>query len=105
MYEDAGPLGDDLAEPNRVHRNGVARRNQAFRKPLRRNAELGRETRQLDRTGRLLNRIGTPFFFQNVVGAMIATLVAVAAYYFAGQGPTALVATGIVMLLSGMTLV
>ena len=31
----------------------VARRNQAFRKPLRRNAELGRETRQLDRTGRL----------------------------------------------------
>ncbi len=59
----------------------------------------------IDRTGRLLNRIGTPFFFQNVVGAMIATLVAVAAYYFAGQGPTALVATGIVMLLAGMTLV
>ncbi|MGB1222856.1 MAG: threonine/serine ThrE exporter family protein [Mycobacterium sp.] len=59
----------------------------------------------IDRTGRLLNRIGTPFFFQNVVGAMIATLVAVAAYYFADQGPTALVATGIVMLLSGMTLV
>lgn len=59
----------------------------------------------IDRTGRLLNRIGTPFFFQNVVGATIATLVAVAAYYFAGQGPTALVATGIVMLLSGMTLV
>ncbi len=59
----------------------------------------------IDRTGRLLNRIGTPSFFQNVVGAMIATLVAVAAYYFAGQGPTALVATGIVMLLSGMTLV
>ena len=59
----------------------------------------------IDRTGRLLNRIGTPFFFQNVVGAMIATMVAVAAYYFAGQGPTALVATGIVMLLAGMTLV
>lgn len=59
----------------------------------------------IDRTGRLLNRIGTPFFFQHVVGAMLATLVAVAAYYFAGQGPTALVATGIVMLLSGMTLV
>lgn len=59
----------------------------------------------IDRTGRVLNRIQTPFFFQNVVGAMIATLVAVAAYYFAGQGPTALVATGIVMLLSGMTLV
>ncbi|WP_370331167.1 threonine/serine exporter ThrE family protein [Mycolicibacterium hippocampi] len=59
----------------------------------------------IDRAGRLLNRIGTPFFFQHVVGAMIATLVAVAAYYFAGQGPTALVATGIVMLLAGMTLV
>ncbi|WP_099021997.1 threonine/serine exporter family protein [Mycolicibacterium palauense] len=59
----------------------------------------------IDRTGRLLNRFGTPFFFQHVVGAMIATLVAVAAYYFAGQGPTALVATGIMMLLSGMTLV
>ncbi|MGD9621895.1 MAG: threonine/serine exporter ThrE family protein [Mycolicibacterium sp.] len=59
----------------------------------------------IDRAGRLLNRIGTPSFFQNVVGAMIATLVAVAAYYFAGQGPTALVATGIVMLLAGMTLV
>jgi len=36
---------------------------------------------------------------------MLATLVAVAAYYFAGEGLTALVATGIVMLLSGMTLV
>lgn len=59
----------------------------------------------IDRTGRLLNRIGTPIFFQNVAGAMIATLVAVAAYYFAGQGPTALVATGIVMLLAGLTLV
>ncbi len=59
----------------------------------------------IDRTGRLLNRIRTPFFFQHVTGAAIATLVAVGAYYFAGQGPTALVATGIVMLLSGMTLV
>lgn len=59
----------------------------------------------IDRTGRLLNRIGTPFFFQNVVGASIATLVAVAAYLVTGEGLTALVATGIVMLLSGLTLV
>ncbi|MGV0794898.1 threonine/serine ThrE exporter family protein [Mycolicibacterium sp. XJ1819] len=59
----------------------------------------------IDRSGRLMNRIGTPFFFQHVTGATIATLVAVAAYYFAGQGPTALVATGIVMLLSGLTFV
>ncbi|TFV59374.1 threonine/serine exporter family protein [Mycobacterium sp. PS03-16] len=59
----------------------------------------------IDRVGRLLARIGTPFFFYQVTGAAIATLVAVAAYLFAGQGPTALVATGIVMLLSGLTLV
>ncbi|MBX7432978.1 threonine/serine exporter family protein [Mycobacterium sp. Y57] len=59
----------------------------------------------IDRAGRLLNKVRTPFFFQHVIGAMIATLVAVGAYYFFGQGPTTLVATGIVMLLSGMTLV
>jgi uncharacterized membrane protein YjjP (DUF1212 family) len=59
----------------------------------------------IDQTGRLLNRIGTPFFFQHVTGAAIATLVAVAAYLFAGLNPTALVATGIVMLLSGLTFV
>ncbi|SEH77147.1 Uncharacterized membrane protein YjjP, DUF1212 family [Mycolicibacterium rutilum] len=59
----------------------------------------------IDQVGRRLNRIGTPFFFQHVAGAAIATLVAVAAYLYAGLGPTALVATGIVMLLSGLTLV
>ena len=59
----------------------------------------------IDRVGRMLNRAGTPFFFQQAVGATIATLVAVAAYLFADQGPSALVATGIVMLLSGLTLV
>ena len=59
----------------------------------------------IDQVGRQLNRIGTPFFFQHVTGAAIATLVAVAAYRFAGQDPTTLVATGIVMLLSGLTLV
>ncbi|QZT62786.1 threonine/serine ThrE exporter family protein [Mycolicibacterium austroafricanum] len=59
----------------------------------------------IDRSGRLLNRVGTPMFFQQAAGASIATLVAVAAFLFAGQGPTTLVATGIVMLLAGMTLV
>ncbi|CAM4441714.1 hypothetical protein MB901379_02816 [Mycobacterium basiliense] len=59
----------------------------------------------IDRLGRLLNRIGTPAFFLRVTGAAVATLVAVAAYRFAGQGLAALVATGIVMLLSGLTLV
>ena len=62
-------------------------------------------TALIDRLGRLMNRYGTPFFFQHAAGAMVATLVAVAAYLYAGQEPTALVATGIVVLLSGMTLV
>ncbi len=59
----------------------------------------------IDRVGRLLNRFGTPMFFLQAAGAFIATLVAVAAYRFADQGPTTLVATGIVMLLAGLTLV
>lgn len=59
----------------------------------------------IDRVNRLLNRAGTPFFFQQVVGATIATVVAVAAYQYAGQGVTTLVATGIVVLLAGLTLV
>ncbi len=62
-------------------------------------------TAVIDRLGRLMNRIKTPFFFQHAVGASIATLVAVGAYLVAGLGPTTLVATGIVVLLSGMTLV
>lgn len=59
----------------------------------------------IDQMGRLLSRIGLPSFFQHAAGAGVATLVAVAAYRYAGQGPTTLVATGIVVLLSGMTLV
>ncbi|MBB2773308.1 MULTISPECIES: threonine/serine ThrE exporter family protein [Mycolicibacterium] len=59
----------------------------------------------IDRVGRVLNRWGTPFFFQQAAGAFIATMIAVAAYLYAGVGPTALVATGIVMLLAGLTLV
>jgi uncharacterized membrane protein YjjP (DUF1212 family) len=59
----------------------------------------------IDRVGRRLNRLGTPNFFQQAVGACIATLIAVVMYRFAGQGLTTLVATGIVVLLAGMTLV
>jgi uncharacterized membrane protein YjjP (DUF1212 family) len=59
----------------------------------------------IDRVGRVLNRVGTPFFFQQAAGAFIATMIAVGAYLFAGQEPTALVATGIVMLLAGLTFV
>lgn len=59
----------------------------------------------IDRVGRVLNRIGTPFFFQQAAGAFIATMIAVGSYLFAGQEPTALVATGIVMLLAGLTFV
>ncbi|MCV7106698.1 threonine/serine ThrE exporter family protein [Mycolicibacterium chitae] len=59
----------------------------------------------IDQVGRWLLRAGAPLFFYHAVGAFIATLVAVAAYRFADQGPTVMVATGIVVLLSGMTLV
>jgi len=59
----------------------------------------------IDRMNRQLNRAGTPLFFQQAAGALLATVVAAVAYRLTGQGPTALVATGIVMLLSGMTLV
>lgn len=59
----------------------------------------------IDRVGRLLNRVGTPFFFQHVVGGAIGTLAAVTTYQFVGQGLTTLIATSIVVLLSGMTLV
>lgn len=59
----------------------------------------------IDRVNRMLHRSGTPLFFHQAAGAFIATLVAVAAYLYADQGPTTLVATGIVMLLAGLTLV
>jgi uncharacterized membrane protein YjjP (DUF1212 family) len=59
----------------------------------------------IDRIGRLLNKIGTPFFFQHAAGAAIATLIAVAVNQLSGQGLTTLVATSIVVLLSGLTIV
>lgn len=62
-------------------------------------------TALIDRVGRLLNRVRLPFFFLQAAGAAIATAVAVVASRFTGQLPETLIATGIVVLLSGLTLV
>ncbi len=62
-------------------------------------------TAAIDRLGRLLNRAGVPFFFQQAAGAGIATAVAVLTHGYAGQSPSVMVATGIVVLLTGLTLV
>jgi uncharacterized membrane protein YjjP (DUF1212 family) len=62
-------------------------------------------TAVIDRVGRLLNRVRLPFFFLQAAGAAIATAVAVVASKFTGQLPETLIATGIVVLLSGLTLV
>ncbi|GAA0238290.1 threonine/serine exporter family protein [Saccharothrix mutabilis subsp. mutabilis] len=65
-------------------------------------------TAVIDRVGRLLNRRALPFFFQQVVGGALAT--AAAALMYATDAvpevrPSLLVATGIVVLLSGLSLV
>ncbi|MEU4740663.1 threonine/serine exporter family protein [Actinosynnema sp. NPDC023658] len=65
-------------------------------------------TALVDRVGRLLNRRALPFFFQQVVGGALATSVAVALYgldLLPGAPPSMLIATGIVVLLSGLSLV
>ncbi|MEV8438992.1 threonine/serine exporter family protein [Actinosynnema sp. NPDC051121] len=65
-------------------------------------------TALIDRVGRLLNRRALPFFFQQVVGGALATSVAVAMYatdLLPAVRPSLLVATGIVVLLSGLSLV
>lgn len=64
----------------------------------------------IDRTNRLLNRVGLPFFFQQVAGGFIATMPAVALYAAQGElgisvRPAQVVAAGIVVLLSGLSLV
>ena len=65
-------------------------------------------TALIDRVGRVLNRRGLPFFFQQVVGGALATTVAMV-MYATGMAPSVrpslLVATGIVVLLSGLSLV
>jgi len=62
-------------------------------------------TAAIDRVGRILNRVKLPFFFLQASGAAIATAVAVVASRITGQSPETLIATGIVVLLSGLTLV
>lgn len=64
----------------------------------------------IDRTKRLLNRTGLPYFFQQVVGGFIATLPA--ALLFAAQdvihitvAPSQVAAAGVIVLLSGLSLV
>ena len=64
----------------------------------------------IDRSNRMLNRYGLPFFFQQVVGGFIATMPATA--LFAARGivgidvaPSQVVAAGVVVLLSGLSLV
>lgn len=67
-------------------------------------------TGAIDRTSRLVNRSGLPFFFQRVLGAFIATVPA--ALLYAAQetlgitvAPSQIVAAGIIVLLSGLSLV
>jgi uncharacterized membrane protein YjjP (DUF1212 family) len=65
-------------------------------------------TALIDRVGRLLNRRALPFFFQQLVGGALATSVALAMYatdLLPNVRPSLLIATGIVVLLSGLSLV
>ena len=66
-------------------------------------------TALIDRTGRRLNQWGLPGFFQQVVGGMIATGSALALFAAgalpAGTQPSLVVAAGITVLLSGLSVV
>ncbi|MEU4837965.1 threonine/serine ThrE exporter family protein [Nocardia testacea] len=67
-------------------------------------------TAVIDRTNRMLNRHGLPFFFQHLVGGAIAAVPAVVLAAFAGPlgisvSPTLIIAAGITVLLSGLSLV
>ncbi|WP_433871077.1 threonine/serine ThrE exporter family protein [Saccharopolyspora sp. CA-218241] len=63
-------------------------------------------TALVDRIGRVLNQRSLPFFFQQAVGGAVATSVALAAYAVGFLADPALaVAAGIIVLLSGMTVV
>lgn len=58
----------------------------------------------------LLDRQGMPSFFQNVFGGLVATLPAAVGYNFASQvglsfNPSQVIASGIIVLLAGLTLV
>ncbi len=66
-------------------------------------------TALIDRIGRLVNRIALPFFFQQVIGGALATGIALGVNALpdslGGMRPTLVIAAGIVVLLSGLSLV
>ncbi|AOW93458.1 hypothetical protein BFN03_14550 [Rhodococcus sp. WMMA185] len=62
------------------------------------------------RVNRVLNRIGLPFFFQQVVGGLVAAAPAATLYTFQDQlgveiRPSQIIAAGVVVLLSGLSMV
>jgi uncharacterized membrane protein YjjP (DUF1212 family) len=67
-------------------------------------------TMAIDRVNRVLNRHGLPFFFQYAVGGAIATAPALALYWLSPKlglqfEPTVAIASGLVVLLAGLSLV
>ncbi|OZD58273.1 hypothetical protein CH263_23690 [Rhodococcus sp. 06-1059B-a] len=67
-------------------------------------------TMVIDRIGRVLNRVGLPFFFQQVVGGFVAATPAITLYNFQDQlgvtvSPSLVIAAGVTVLLSGLSLV
>lgn len=67
-------------------------------------------TMVIDRLNRVLNRFGLPFFFQQFVGGLVAATPAATLYTFQNQlgidiAPAQIIAAGVVVLLSGLSLV
>ncbi|SFA53527.1 Uncharacterized membrane protein YjjP, DUF1212 family [Rhodococcoides kroppenstedtii] len=67
-------------------------------------------TMVIDRVGRVLNRAGLPFFFQQVVGGFIASAPAITLYSYQAElgisiSPSQIIAAGVTVLLSGLSLV
>ncbi|MCZ4274637.1 threonine/serine ThrE exporter family protein [Rhodococcoides yunnanense] len=67
-------------------------------------------TMVIDRLGRVLNRAGLPFFFQQFVGGFVAATPAITLFNFQDQlnisiSPSLVIAAGVTVLLSGLSLV
>ena len=67
-------------------------------------------TAVIDRTNRLLNKIGTPLFFQQVTGGFIAVIPAALVFQYQDTlgvdiAPSQVIAAGVIVLLSGLSLV